>query len=556
MNLTDHIRVVWRKKLLILAVSVAAALGTYFFFASQPKVYQASAQLGVIAGASIVSGPLSQSDTLFLADTYAQLGTTVPVIQSAIKDGHLDGVSVAEALKRLKVSASSSAAFLTVTGTGPTPAQAVDLVAGDATALGQAVTAQQERALSAQLATLDAQLAQLNAQIASAPNGSPAQAALQAQAQGLEQVIGARESAPLDQVTLVSPARAAAGPVSPRPTRDAALAFITALVVVAELMVILEYLSDRLPAEGLEEALNRETGLPVLAHIPQDDEAGIAEASRMVRTSLLFTDEVSNLRSFAIVSSEPGAGKSFVAEHLALALSSMGVGAVLVDGDTRRPVLHDRLGLPRSPGLTDLLSGPWTPAALHPVPGVAGLELIPSGPALADPSGAITAALGGRVISALGSGPGAARSGGPEGVEFNVVIVDSPPEGLFPDALSIAAQCDGTILVVDRQQSRFRQLSAMVRRLRSVGAHPLGIVVNRSAEGRSRGYYYGAYSRRARLGIGRPADAARAVSLPPRADRGGSAQPAAPAPAPDPAPFNAGLEGGHPLPGAGDQRLA
>jgi receptor protein-tyrosine kinase len=90
-------------------------------------------------------------------------------------------------------------------------------------------------------------------------------------------------------------------------------------------------------------------------------------------------------------------------------------------------------------------------------------------------------------------------------------VVDSPPEGLFSDALTIAAQCDAAIVVVDARGGRRRSLRRTLDQLRQVGAKPLGIVLNRSSRGAASGYDYGAYGkpRQSRWSVRRPAPAGR-----------------------------------------------
>jgi capsular exopolysaccharide synthesis family protein len=501
MNLRDHFQIIWRRKWQISAVAVVVAVAVYAWFGAQSKVYQGQAQLSVTPGQVSSGVGASQSDAVFLAATYAQLANTAPVVQAAATAAHLP-LSEAEASGRLSVSASTTVGFITVTATGPSPAAATALAQGEADALTAAVTAQQEAALASQLKKVNTQIDAITSRLAATPAGSSAQAGLQAQLQALEQIATNQQSQPLDEINVVAPARSTGGAISPKPTRDALLGLLTALVVGSELAVLLEVLSDRFPADRLEDEVTKATGLAVLAHVPAGNDGDVIEAFRKIRTALLFMGEAERIRTVAVVSTEPGVGKSFVSIHLAFAVAEIGASVVIVDGDMRRPAIHERLGVPRSPGLSEVLFGADPRVALHPLPDHPGLLAMPAGQPVADPPGLLAGSLARRVLIPL-------ATTGPANTEL--LVVDSPPEGLFSDALTIAAQCDAAIVVVDARGGRRRSLRRTLDQLRQVGAKPLGIVLNRSSRGAASGYDYGAYGkpRQSRWSVRRPAPAGR-----------------------------------------------
>jgi capsular exopolysaccharide synthesis family protein len=216
------------------------------------------------------------------------------------------------------------------------------------------------------------------------------------------------------------------------------------------------------------------TGLPVLAEVPRTGGAEVIEAFRTLRTSLMFMTTSERLRTLAVVSVDPGSGKTFTALNLAREAAALEVPVVLIDGDLRRPILHDRLKLPRSPGLSEALAGTAeTTDVGHPIQG--WLRVVTSGAPVADPAGLF----GGRAFREALDGMTWAE----------LVVVDTPAGGLFADALAIASQCDATLVVVDAQNSKRRAVRNLVESLRHVSAQPIGIVLNRT-EPASRPSYY------------------------------------------------------------------
>ncbi len=394
--------------------------GVYGFSATRAKTYRAQGQLNVIPGQSSTDqAPVGQETTLFLANTYAQVGLTRPVIADAASRSHL-GISEETAAKRLSVTASTQVGFVNVSSTGPSPDQATALARGEIEALTATIAAQQSSAVQASLAPVQQQIAAVANQLASLPSGSPAQAAVASQYQALVQSATAKQLAQSNQLNVVSPARADTAPVSPNPKRDALLAFVTALVLNAELAVGIELLSDRFSGEDLDEEISRVTGLPVLAHVPRAEGPNTLEAFRTLRTNLLFMDTTKELHSIAIVSPEPGTGKSFTSINLASSIAELGMPVALVDGDLRRPALNSRLGVAATPGLTEVLHGLEPAKALHRVGSRSDLVALPAGAQTSDPAGLLGNQLRPRLLAA---------SGMP-----NVKIIDTPAESLFPDA--------------------------------------------------------------------------------------------------------------------------
>ena len=72
-----------------------------------------------------------------------------------------------------------------------------------------------------------------------------------------------------------------------------------------------------------------------------------------------------------------------------------------------------------------------------------------------------------------------------------LVIVDTPPAGLFSDALAVASQCDATIFVLDVKTSRRRAVRQSVEQLERAGANLVGVVINRATVQKTASYYEG-----------------------------------------------------------------
>src|ERR1019366_583486 len=106
---------------------------------------------------------------------------------------------------------------------------------------------------------------------------------------------------------------------------------------------------------------------------------------RSTLASILYTGENGNRpRVIALTSANPREGKTTVASNLALALAEIGRRVLLIDGDLRKPRLHEIFNVPNTWGLSDLLEGTKPPEGSEAI--VAGtnygrLYVLPAGSA-------------------------------------------------------------------------------------------------------------------------------------------------------------------------------
>lgn len=203
------------------------------------------------------------------------------------------------------------------------------------------------------------------------------------------------------------------------------------------------------------------------------------EQYRIIRTRLI--QHPSRPRIVLFSSPGPGDGKSITAVNVAGAMSLKTEAKVLLmDAEFRRSTLHTRLGLPPSPGLTDVLTGEANlEDALIRIEQFPNLYVIPCGQARPNPSELLDSACWPRVVGQLRN-------------LFDYVIADAPPVASVADYELLQAACDGVVLVV-RPDHTNRQAC-----LKAVEIIPkgklLGVVMNCVPKWfLSRGHHYTPY---------------------------------------------------------------
>jgi capsular exopolysaccharide synthesis family protein len=167
-----------------------------------------------------------------------------------------------------------------------------------------------------------------------------------------------------------------------------------------------------------------------------------------------------------VASAVPGEGASTVARNLAVALGESHRGrVVLVDANLRSPIQHEACQTGTTDGLATVLSGVVAlTAALREAPEY-GIAVLPAGRPSDIPPHLLTTKALQSVISSLQS-------------QFDWVILDGPPVTTYPDASTLAAVADGTILVLRAERTRSEVAEKAMKVLSDAGAAVLGGVLN------------------------------------------------------------------------------
>jgi Mrp family chromosome partitioning ATPase/capsular polysaccharide biosynthesis protein len=472
-----------RRWWLVVIVVVAISGLAYKYYSGKPVLYSATTTLFVRGGSlPIVGADKSETDPLRSLQNEADLVMTPAVAKGAAKilgfKGDPNGL-----LALVAVAPSSTSDFISITSTVPYPSQAARV----ANAFAQAFVA------------------------------------LSTQSGNKKALPGAEQVAPATTPT-------ASNATSPKSA--AMFAAILGLVLSILLVNGLETFDRRLRHSGVAAVYD----LPLLASLPYSREtkkavqtgarmpAALMERIRGLRT-LLDHGSASGkpAASILVTSAIPGEGKSTLVKSLAMAYFESGRSVLVIDGDLRRPTLHERFEAPLAPGVTDVVrgaatlaeaaqdvhatdldyefakvlvgtqegdeaDGAGTPLPARLWPRTAGgssssdgpvVRLLASGSGTFDPN----ALLGSAQLSGLIEDAKAA---------YDVVLIDSPPVLAVSDAIALAPAVDGVVIVA-RAEFTTRDAATRCRAslTRVPGVALLGVVANgiRTGDEYSKPYY-------------------------------------------------------------------
>jgi capsular exopolysaccharide synthesis family protein len=196
----------------------------------------------------------------------------------------------------------------------------------------------------------------------------------------------------------------------------------------------------------------------------------LAESFRAALTSILFSGQNGNRpRVIVLTSPAPGEGKTTVAANLGEALAEVNKRVLLIDGDLRKPRLHEIFETERERGLSDLLrdARPLAEALGGVVreTRVANLFLLPSGAESAAASNLLYSERMAALLELMEK-------------EFDTVLIDTPPVMQIPDARILGRLADAVILVLRAGQTSRDAALAVRERLAEDGTRVLGAILN------------------------------------------------------------------------------
>jgi tyrosine-protein kinase Etk/Wzc len=208
-----------------------------------------------------------------------------------------------------------------------------------------------------------------------------------------------------------------------------------------------------------------------------------AEAYRTLRTNLMFARSGAGLKRILVSSAIAAEGKSTTASNLAVTYAQQGLRVLLIDGDLRKSRLHTIFGVPREPGLTELLLGTAKPVEVIHATGVPGLSLLTAGTLPPNPSELLGGPRTRKLLDTLQE-------------TADIIVIDAPPVLVAGDASILGLMSDGVVIVVRAGTTDRAAARTAVRQLQGVGAPIIGAILNdpdAKVQHEDSNYYYYAY---------------------------------------------------------------
>lgn len=207
------------------------------------------------------------------------------------------------------------------------------------------------------------------------------------------------------------------------------------------------------------------------------------EAFKRLRTNVLlaFPEETDACRVIGVTSAQVSEGKSTVSVNLAYSLAELGKKVLLIDGDMRRPSIHEKLGITSISGLSEAILGVEEVGKTVNTY-ISGADTIrfnfmTSGEIPENPAEMLTSKRFEALMKAFRG-------------NWDFVILDLPPVNAVIDAVSVVGQTDGMLVVIRENHCPKFVLNECVEQLRYAKANILGFVMNGCLEETGKRYHY------------------------------------------------------------------
>lgn len=189
------------------------------------------------------------------------------------------------------------------------------------------------------------------------------------------------------------------------------------------------------------------------------------EAYRTARVNLSFLLSTKAYKKVVITSAMPGEGKTTTCLNLAISFAKANKKVLIIDGDLRNPVIHKVFEQPLAPGLSDVLIGfKELQDCINETP-FDNLRIITAGTIPPNPADLLVLPSFLDMMDKLMT-------------KFDIIFLDTPPVNLYADALSVANNMDGTILVTKYNWTKREILNQTIAKYKKIDAKIFGVILN------------------------------------------------------------------------------
>lgn len=301
---------------------------------------------------------------------------------------------------------------------------------------------------------------------------------------------------------IIEEAQEPKGPIGPNRLRIVLQIAVIELFLSFIFLFIIDFFDESI--HSMEDLERKGLALPFLGPIPlvqdrtmdtaqkaliasQNKLSEIVEAFRYLRVAINFSASPESIRNLAVTSCLPHEGKSFVAHNIAISLAMDGNKTLLVDGDLRRPTVHNNFRIDNSTGLSNFLTSHLELESILKESFVENLYLVVAGPVSPNPA-EILGSDRMKVFLEKAS------------EKFDRIIIDCPPLTGIGDGFVVGGLLGAITLVIAAGKTPADLIRRTQEQIEKASIKIVGVVLNQVDMEKERyggysKYYYRTYNR-------------------------------------------------------------
>lgn len=211
--------------------------------------------------------------------------------------------------------------------------------------------------------------------------------------------------------------------------------------------------------------------------VVKEPKSPISEQYRTIRTNITYSSVDTPIKSVLFTSSLTNAGKSTTAANVAIAYAQAGKRTLLLDADLRRPTTHYTFEVNNQKGLSTAIVNEAPLESVIRETDIENLDIVTSGPVPPNPSELIASNKMEHFFKTVK-------------MQYDMVIVDSPPILAVTDGQLLSKLVDGTILVTNVESNNRDSLAHAKDSLEKADSNVIGVVLNNKKQKNTKDSYY------------------------------------------------------------------
>ncbi|WP_317942901.1 CpsD/CapB family tyrosine-protein kinase [Carnobacterium maltaromaticum] len=201
----------------------------------------------------------------------------------------------------------------------------------------------------------------------------------------------------------------------------------------------------------------------------------LAEQFRIIRTNIEFINKKRHVKQILITSGQSNNGKTTIIANLADIMGRQKLTILIIDADLRKPSQHHILRVPNSVGLTDILRKKLNYKDCIQKTFFVNVDVVTAGIRPHNPSELLSSNVFREALDYYSQ-------------HYDYILIDSPP-AVVVDTQILANQIEGTIVVVEENNTKKHELQNVLNILQKTDTTMLGIIMNKSKR-KSHSRYY------------------------------------------------------------------